>query len=84
MLLEARQSLLHKFRQKQLPNMGLLFLNLKIRRKFLLEDSLREVSLKNHEGSRLAFLGVKAELPWVQVCLPKNGELENEMTLAVI
>ena len=44
MLLEARQSLLTKFRQKQLPNMGLLFLNLRIRRKFLLEDSLREVS----------------------------------------
>jgi E3 ubiquitin-protein ligase HECTD2 len=44
MLLEARQSLLHKFRQKQLPNMGLLFLNLRIRRKFLLEDSLREIS----------------------------------------
>uniref|UniRef100_A0A7M5WR61 HECT-type E3 ubiquitin transferase n=1 Tax=Clytia hemisphaerica TaxID=252671 RepID=A0A7M5WR61_9CNID len=46
MLLEARQSLVNKVRQKQKPSMGMLFLNLDIRRNNLLEDSLKEISKK--------------------------------------
>ncbi|XP_047127439.1 probable E3 ubiquitin-protein ligase HECTD2 isoform X1 [Hydra vulgaris] len=51
MLLEARQSLVNKVREKKRPNMGMLFLTLNVRRKFILEDSLSEIS-KNHGDLR--------------------------------
>lgn len=77
MLLEARQSLVNKFRQKQMPNMGMLFLNLQIRRKHLLTDSLKEIS-KNQADLKKKLRVVFTGEPGIDL-----GELGNKFDVFV-
>ncbi|XP_038046423.1 probable E3 ubiquitin-protein ligase HECTD2 [Patiria miniata] len=46
MIMTARRSLVAKVQQRQMPNMNMLFLNLKVRRSHLVSDSLHEVARK--------------------------------------
>ncbi|XP_002738170.1 putative E3 ubiquitin-protein ligase HECTD2 [Saccoglossus kowalevskii] len=44
MIIMARRSLVAKVQQRQIPDMGMLFLNLKVRRSHLVHDSLHEIA----------------------------------------
>ncbi|KAK3590225.1 hypothetical protein CHS0354_041290 [Potamilus streckersoni] len=49
MILMARRSLVAKVQRHQLPDAGMLFLNLTVRRNHLVSDSLTEISRKQHD-----------------------------------
>ncbi|XP_014666316.1 PREDICTED: probable E3 ubiquitin-protein ligase HECTD2 isoform X2 [Priapulus caudatus] len=49
MIINARRSLVAKVQRRQQPDIGMLFLNLNIRRSELVEDSLNEIQRKSSE-----------------------------------
>ncbi|XP_052227166.1 probable E3 ubiquitin-protein ligase HECTD2 isoform X2 [Dreissena polymorpha] len=49
MILMARRSLVAKVQRRQLPDVGMLFFNLTVRREHLVSDSLNEISKKHHD-----------------------------------
>ncbi|XP_052773561.1 probable E3 ubiquitin-protein ligase HECTD2 isoform X2 [Mya arenaria] len=49
MILMARRSLVAKVQRRQLPDVGMLFFNLTVRREHLVSDSLNEISKKQHD-----------------------------------
>ncbi|VDI24269.1 Hypothetical predicted protein, partial [Mytilus galloprovincialis] len=49
MIIMARRSLVAKVQRRQLPDVGMLFLNLNIRRAYLVSDSLNEIAEKQHD-----------------------------------
>ncbi|XP_059179233.1 probable E3 ubiquitin-protein ligase HECTD2 isoform X2 [Physella acuta] len=49
MVIMARKSLVAKVQRRQLPDIGMLFLNLTVRRSHLVSDSLSEISKKQHD-----------------------------------
>ncbi|ESO93074.1 hypothetical protein LOTGIDRAFT_119782, partial [Lottia gigantea] len=49
MIIMARKSLVAKVQRRQLPDIGMLFLNLKVRRTHLVSDSLNEIACKQHD-----------------------------------
>ncbi|XP_070212088.1 probable E3 ubiquitin-protein ligase HECTD2 [Littorina saxatilis] len=49
MIIQARKSLVAKVQRRQLPDVGMLFLNLTIRRAHIVSDSLNEVARKQHD-----------------------------------
>lgn len=49
MILMARRSLVQKVQRRQLPDVGMLFLNLTVRREYLVSDSLNEIAKKQHD-----------------------------------
>ncbi|XP_074642378.1 putative E3 ubiquitin-protein ligase HECTD2 [Tubulanus polymorphus] len=49
MIIMARRSLVAKVQRRQLPDIGMLFLNLNVRRSHLVSDSLNEVARKQHD-----------------------------------
>ncbi|XP_072177562.1 probable E3 ubiquitin-protein ligase HECTD2 [Diadema setosum] len=60
MIMTARRTLVAKVQQREMPNMNMLFLNLKVRRSHLVSDSLHEVATKKHDLKkklRVAFAG---------------------------
>ncbi|KAK6185095.1 hypothetical protein SNE40_007408 [Patella caerulea] len=49
MIIMARKSLVAKVQRRQLPDIGMLFLNLNVRRSYLVSDSLNEIARKQHD-----------------------------------
>ncbi|XP_072041888.1 LOW QUALITY PROTEIN: probable E3 ubiquitin-protein ligase HECTD2 [Amphiura filiformis] len=49
MIITARRSLVAKVQQRQMPDMNMLFLNMKVRRSHLVSDSLHEIANKKHD-----------------------------------
>ncbi|CAH1783947.1 unnamed protein product [Owenia fusiformis] len=49
MIIMARRSLVAKVQRRQLPDIGMLFLNLTVRRSNLVSDSLNEIAKKQHD-----------------------------------
>ncbi|KAK3096247.1 hypothetical protein FSP39_024931 [Pinctada imbricata] len=49
MIIMARRSLVAKVQRRQLPDVGMLFLNLTVRRSHLVSDSLNEIARKQHD-----------------------------------
>jgi len=49
MLFEARESIVKHVKRREIPNMGMLFLNLKVRRSHLVSDSLDEIAAKKND-----------------------------------
>ncbi|CAG5130186.1 unnamed protein product [Candidula unifasciata] len=49
MIIMARKSLVAKVQRRQLPDIGMLFLNLTVRRSHLVSDSLNEIAKKQHD-----------------------------------
>lgn len=49
MLVMARKSLVAKVQRREIPDMGMLFLNIKVRRSNLISDSLNEISRKQRD-----------------------------------
>ncbi|KAL4231209.1 putative E3 ubiquitin-protein ligase HTD2 [Mactra antiquata] len=49
MILMARRSLVAKVQRRQLPDVGMLFFNLNVRREHLVADSLNEIQHKQHD-----------------------------------
>lgn len=49
MLVMARKSLVAKVQRREMPDMGMLFLNIKVRRSYLISDSLNEISRKQRD-----------------------------------
>lgn len=49
MIIMARRSLVAKVQRRQLPDVGMLFLNLTVRREHLVSDSLNEIAKKQHD-----------------------------------
>ncbi|XP_060602267.1 probable E3 ubiquitin-protein ligase HECTD2 isoform X2 [Ruditapes philippinarum] len=49
MILMARRSLVAKVQRRQLPDVGMLFFNLTVRREHLVSDSLNEIAKKQHD-----------------------------------
>ncbi|XP_067657511.1 probable E3 ubiquitin-protein ligase HECTD2 isoform X1 [Haliotis asinina] len=49
MIIMARKSLVAKVQRRQLPDIGMLFLNLTVRRSHLVSDSLNEIARKHHD-----------------------------------
>ncbi|KAH9524841.1 putative E3 ubiquitin-protein ligase HTD2 [Bulinus truncatus] len=49
MIIMARKSLVAKVQRRQLPDIGMLFLNLTVRRSHLVSDSLSEIAKKQHD-----------------------------------
>ncbi|XP_064600121.1 probable E3 ubiquitin-protein ligase HECTD2 [Liolophura sinensis] len=49
MIIMARRSLVAKVQRRQLPDIGMLFLNLNVRRTHLVSDSLNEIARKQHD-----------------------------------
>ncbi|PVD29768.1 hypothetical protein C0Q70_09025, partial [Pomacea canaliculata] len=49
MIIQARRSLVAKVQRRQLPDVGMLFLNLTVRRSHLVSDSLNEIAHKQHD-----------------------------------
>lgn len=49
MLVMARKSLVAKVQRREMPDMGMLFLNIKVRRSNLISDSLNEISRKQRD-----------------------------------
>ncbi|XP_076467951.1 putative E3 ubiquitin-protein ligase HECTD2 [Babylonia areolata] len=49
MIIQARKSLVAKVQRRQLPDVGMLFLNLTIRRSHIVSDSLNEIARKQHD-----------------------------------
>ncbi|XP_065071467.1 probable E3 ubiquitin-protein ligase HECTD2 [Rhopilema esculentum] len=49
MLFEARESIVKHVKRREVPNMGMLFLNLKVRRSHLVSDSLDEIARKKKD-----------------------------------
>ncbi|XP_045190576.1 probable E3 ubiquitin-protein ligase HECTD2 isoform X2 [Mercenaria mercenaria] len=49
MILMARRSLVAKVQRRQLPDVGMLFFNLTVRRENLVSDSLNEIAKKQHD-----------------------------------
>lgn len=49
MIVMARRSLVAKVQSKQMPDIGMLFLNLTVRRSHLVSDSLNEIARKQHD-----------------------------------
>uniref|UniRef100_A0A2C9MAF0 HECT-type E3 ubiquitin transferase n=1 Tax=Biomphalaria glabrata TaxID=6526 RepID=A0A2C9MAF0_BIOGL len=49
MIIMARKSLVAKVQRRQLPDIGMLFLNLTVRRSHLVSDSLTEIAKKQHD-----------------------------------
>ncbi|XP_064630554.1 probable E3 ubiquitin-protein ligase HECTD2 isoform X2 [Lineus longissimus] len=49
MIIMARRSLVAKVQRRQLPDIGMLFLNLTVRRSHLVSDSLNEIARKQHD-----------------------------------
>ncbi|KAL5021403.1 hypothetical protein ScPMuIL_000558 [Solemya velum] len=49
MIIMARRSLVAKVQRRQLPDVGMLFLNLNVRRTHLVSDSLNEIANKQHD-----------------------------------
>ncbi|XP_077992332.1 putative E3 ubiquitin-protein ligase HECTD2 [Glandiceps talaboti] len=49
MIVMARRSLVAKVQQRVVPDMGMLFLNMKVRRSHLVSDSLHEIAQKKHD-----------------------------------
>ncbi|XP_035825923.1 probable E3 ubiquitin-protein ligase HECTD2 isoform X2 [Aplysia californica] len=49
MIIMARKSLVAKVQRRQLPDIGMLFLNLTVRRSHLVSDSLNEIAQKQHD-----------------------------------
>lgn len=49
MILMARRSLVAKVQRRQLPDVGMLFFNLTVRREHLVSDSLMEIQKKAHD-----------------------------------
>ncbi|KAJ7336715.1 Putative E3 ubiquitin-protein ligase HTD2 [Desmophyllum pertusum] len=45
----ARKSLVAKVQRREMPDMGMLFLNIKVRRSHLISDSLNEISRKQRD-----------------------------------
>lgn len=60
MIMTARRSLVATVQQRQMPNMNMLFLNLKVRRSHLVSDSLHEIANKKQDLKkklRVSFAG---------------------------
>ncbi|XP_041477495.1 probable E3 ubiquitin-protein ligase HECTD2 [Lytechinus variegatus] len=60
MIMTARRTLVAKVQQREMPNMNMLFLNLKVRRSHLVSDSLHEVANKKQDLKkklRVSFAG---------------------------
>ncbi|KAI0216958.1 putative E3 ubiquitin-protein ligase HECTD2 [Lamellibrachia satsuma] len=49
MIVMARRSLVAKVQRRQLPDIGMLFLNITVRRSHLVSDSLNEIARKQHD-----------------------------------
>ncbi|XP_013421867.1 probable E3 ubiquitin-protein ligase HECTD2 [Lingula anatina] len=49
MIVMARRSLVAKVQRRQLPDIGMLFMNLNVRRSHLVSDSLNEIARKQHD-----------------------------------
>ncbi|XP_021361218.1 probable E3 ubiquitin-protein ligase HECTD2 isoform X1 [Mizuhopecten yessoensis] len=49
MIIMARRSLVAKVQRRQLPDVGMLFLNLNVRRSHIVSDSLNEIARKQHD-----------------------------------
>ncbi|XP_073238987.1 probable E3 ubiquitin-protein ligase HECTD2 [Porites lutea] len=49
MIVMARKSLVAKVQRREMPDMGMLFLNIKVRRSNLISDSLNEISRKQRD-----------------------------------
>lgn len=49
MIIMARRSLVAKVQRRQMPDVGMLFLNLTVRRSHLVSDSLNEIARKQHD-----------------------------------
>ncbi|KAL8601284.1 putative E3 ubiquitin-protein ligase HTD2 [Nucella lapillus] len=49
MIIQARKSLVAKVQRRQLPDVGMLFLNLNIRRSHIVSDSMNEIARKQHD-----------------------------------
>ncbi|XP_068745773.1 probable E3 ubiquitin-protein ligase HECTD2 [Montipora capricornis] len=49
MIVMARKSLVAKVQRREIPDMGMLFLNIKVRRSHLIHDSLNEISRKQRD-----------------------------------
>ncbi|ELU04155.1 hypothetical protein CAPTEDRAFT_93626 [Capitella teleta] len=49
MIIMARRSLVAKVQRRQMPDIGMLFLNLTVRRAHLVSDSLNEIAMKQHD-----------------------------------
>ncbi|KAL9983333.1 hypothetical protein ACROYT_G005487 [Oculina patagonica] len=49
MIVMARKSLVAKVQRREMPDMGMLFLNIKVRRSHLISDSLNEISRKQRD-----------------------------------
>lgn len=49
MIVMARKSLVAKVQRREIPDMGMLFLNIKVRRSHLIYDSLNEISRKQRD-----------------------------------
>ncbi|KAK7482010.1 hypothetical protein BaRGS_00026702 [Batillaria attramentaria] len=49
MIIQARKSLVAKVQRRQLPDVGMLFLNLTVRRAYIVSDSLNEIARKQHD-----------------------------------
>ncbi|XP_031557085.1 probable E3 ubiquitin-protein ligase HECTD2 [Actinia tenebrosa] len=49
MIVMARKSLMEKVQRREMPDMGMLFLNIKVRRSNLISDSLNEIARKQKD-----------------------------------
>nr|XP_022337082.1 probable E3 ubiquitin-protein ligase HECTD2 [Crassostrea virginica] len=49
MIIMARRSLVAKVQRRQMPDVGMLFLNLTVRRSHMVSDSLNEIARKQHD-----------------------------------